>query len=158
EARPRLGARRTALGPVEIHGDQIELLGGQLRLVVRLPGENEAAIRTPVHVHVLAIPKDRAAGRLDLCIVGTDFADAARALTEHALPPLISALQQQPVLDASHAWGDTSRGIPGHSAYLGRYYVRGDADGPAVSSLLDAGVLADLPELPRDGRMHLLKV
>jgi hypothetical protein len=158
EARPRLDARRTALGPVEIHGDEIALLGGQLRLVVRLPDGNEAAGRTPVHVHVLAIPKDRATGRLDLCIVGTDFADAARALTEHALPPLISAIRQQPVLDVSHAWSDTSRGIPGHSAYLGRYYVRGDARGPAVPDLLDAGVLADLPEIPVDGRMHLLKV
>src|SRR5215475_5523077 len=106
EARPRLDARRTALGPVEIHGDQIDLLDGRLRLVVRLPDENEAADRTPVHVHVLAIPKDRQTGRLDLCIVGTDFADAARALTEHALPPLISAIRQQPVLDASHAWSD----------------------------------------------------
>jgi hypothetical protein len=158
EARPRLDARRTALGPVEIRGDEIDLLGGQLRLVVRLPDGNEAAGRTPVHVHVLAIPKDRATGRLDLCIVGSDFADAARALAEHALPPLISAIQQQPVLGASHTWSDTSHGIPGHSAYLGRYYVRGDADGPAVAKLIDAGVVADLPELPRDGRMHLLKV
>jgi hypothetical protein len=158
EARPRLDARRTALGPVEIHGAEIDLLGGRLRLVVRLPDENEAADRTSVHVHVLAIPKDRATGRLDLCIVGADFAEAARALTEHALPPLISAVRQQPVLGASHAWSDASHGIPGHSAYFGRYYVRGDADGPAISNLLDAGILADLPELPGDGRMHLLKV
>jgi hypothetical protein len=158
EARPRLDAQRTVLGPVEIHGNEITLLDGGLKLVARVPDKDEAGGRAPVHVHVLAIPKDRATGRLDLCIVGTDFADAARALTEHALPPLISATQQQPVLDASHTWSDTSPGIPGHSAYLGRSYVRGDADGPVVSNLLDAGVLANLPELPRDGRMHLLKV
>lgn len=158
EVRPQLDARRSVLGPVDVHGDEIDLLGGQLKLMVRLPDENEATTRTHVHVHVLAIPEGRATGRLDLCIVGADLADAARALTEHALPPLVSALQQQPVLGASHAWSDTSRGIPGHSAYLGRYDVRGDADGPAVSNLLDAGILADLPELPGDGRLHLLKV
>ena len=49
-------------------------------------------------------------------------------------------------------------GIAGHSAYFGGYYVRGDADSPAVSNVLDAGILANLPELPADGRMHLLKV
>lgn len=158
EARSQLDARRTVLGPVEIHGAEIDLLGGGLKLVVRVPHDDEAGARAPVHVHVLALPKDRTTGRLDLCIVGTDFADAARALTEHALPPLISAIRQQPVPDVLHAWSDSSRGIPGHSAYLGRYYVRGDADRAAVSNLLDVGILADLPELPGDGRMHLLKV
>ena len=47
EARPRLDARRTALGPVEVHGDEIELLGGQLRLVVRLPDGNGAPLHHP---------------------------------------------------------------------------------------------------------------
>lgn len=158
EARPRLDARRTVLGPAEIHGNEITLLDGGLTLAVRVPDADEAGARTPVHVHVLASAKDRKTARLDLCIVGTDFADAARALTEHALPPLISAIRQQPVLDVSHRWSDASHGIPGHSAYLGRYYIRGDADGSAVANLLDAGILADLPELPHDGRMHLLKI
>jgi hypothetical protein len=158
EATPRLDARRTVLGPVDIHGDEIDLLDGRLKLVVRVPHDDEGGHRAPVHVHVLAIPKDRKTGRLDLCIVGTQLADAARALTENALPPLVSAIRELPVLGASHRWSDTSRGIPGHSAYFGDYYVRGDPDGSAVSNLLDAGILADLPELPRDGKMHFLKV
>lgn len=157
EAKPRLDAERTVLGPVEVHGDEIDLLGGRLQLVVRVP-HDEASDQAPVHVHVLAIPKERKAGRLDLCIVGTQLADAAHALTENALPPLISALRQHPVLDAFHAWSDTFHGIAGHSAYFGSYHVRGDADSPAVSNLLDADILTNLPELPADGRMHLLKV
>jgi len=148
------------LGPVEIRGDEIDLLGGRLKLVVRVPHEHddEGADRAAVHVHVLAIPRDRKTGRLDLCIVGTQLAEAARALTENALPPLVSAIREQPVLDASHRWSDASPGIPGHSAYLGGYYVRGDAADPAVSNLISTGILANLPELPRDGRMHLLKI
>jgi hypothetical protein len=158
EVQPWLDAQRSVLGPVENHGDEIDLLGGRLKLVVRVLHDGEAGDTAPVHVHVLATPKDRKAGRLDLCIVGTHLADAARALTENALPPLVSAVRELPVLDASHAWSDTLHGIPGHTAYLGGYYVRRDADSPAVSSALYAGILANLPELPRDGRMHLLKL
>lgn len=158
EATRRLDAQRPVVGPVEVHGDEIDLLGGQLKLVVRVPHDDEAGDQAPVHVHVLATPKDRNAGRLDLCIVGTQLADAARALTENALPPLVSAIGQHPILDTSHIWSDTLHGIAGHSAYLGGYYVRGDASSPAVSNLLDAGILTNLPALPLDGRMHLLKV
>jgi len=91
ETAPRLDARRSVLGPVEIHGDEIDLLGGRLKLVVRVPHEHddEGGDRTAVHVHVLAIPRDRKTGRLDLCIVGTQLAEAARALTDNALPPLV---------------------------------------------------------------------
>lgn len=145
------------LGAVQVHGDQIDLLDGQLALVVRVPHEQGAA-EGLLHFHVRATPRNRKADEIDLCIVGTQHADAVSALTDRALPPLVSAIRQRPVLGALHAWSDTANGIPGHSAYFGDFYVRGDANNPGFSSLLEDGLFEDVPPLPRDGRLHVVKV
>ena len=156
EARPRMEADRSALGAVSIHDNVIDLLEGQLRLAVRVPHEDQKG--RPVHFHVVATPTNRGAAALELCIVGVDHADAARSLIDHALPPLVSAIRRQPVLDATHTWSDTPHGIAGHSAYIGRYYVRSESHNPAFANLIAGGLFEDAPPLPTDGHMHVVKV
>lgn len=156
EVRSRMAAQSAVLGAIEIHGNQIELLDGWLALNVRVPHDEE--IKAGFHFHVLAIPRDRKAGKLDLCIVGPRHAEAARALVDHALPPLVSAIRHQPLLGAVHAWSDTERGIPGHSVYFGDAYMRGSENNPAFSSLLEGGLFEEAPALPRDGLLHVVKV
>lgn len=160
EVTPRLEAQRSVVGTVVVHGDEVELLDGNLALVIRvLHDEADAAAGNSglLHLHVLATPRDRAAGRIDLCLFGFDAAAIARLLIEHALPPVLSAILDTPVLGTTHAWADTEHAIQGHSAYLGLYYTRGKLDQAALSSLLDSAMFDDLPSLPADGRIHLLK-
>lgn len=143
------------LGGVQIRGNEIELLDGSLGLVVRV-AHDKASEGPTLHFHALATLKDRATGDLDLCLVGRELAEVADELVVNALPPIVSAIRDSPVLGATHAWSDTENGVRGHSAYFG--LVRANTDGAAVARLIEEGLFADLPELPRDGRMHLLKV
>lgn len=153
---PRLAAQRSALGAVEVRGDRIAVLDGSLDLVVRAPTDRRDD-GAAVHLHVLATPRGQPTG-FDLCLAGRDLAEVVDELVDQALPPVVSALRDTPLLGATHAWSDTENGIAGHSGYLGRFRARGDVDRAAAGRLVEQHLLADLPPLPQDGRMHLMKV
>lgn len=152
----RLRAERSVLGAVEVDGNQIKLLDGSLDLVARIAHDKESP-GPSLHVHVRAIPRDRAAGDIDICLVGRDRTAVAEELIANALPPIVSAIRDEPVFGASHAWSDTRNAISGYSSYFGSYKVTSAANSSSVSRLAD-GLFADLPPLPHDGRMHLVKV
>jgi len=156
-ASPQLTPQRGALGAVEAEGNELTLLDGALTLAFRVPhGEDD--VGRLVHLHALATPRGRATGGLDLCLVGADLSEAVDALVKSALPPVVSAVRDEPLLGATHTWSDTVHGIDGQSAFLGDYRVRGDADDPLISRFIADGVFAGMPQLPHDGRMHLVKV
>jgi len=151
----RLGSQRSVVGAVEAHGNEITLLDGSLDLVLRVPQHRQGPW---LHVHARATARGKPMADLDICLVGRDLADVADELIENALPPIISALRDVPVLRATHAWSDTADAIPGHSAYFGVYRATGYANPPSVEHLFDDGLFANPPPLPHDGRMHLLKL
>jgi hypothetical protein len=157
EASPRLTPQRATLGAVAAEGNELTLLDGALTLVFRVPHDEDEPGRS-FHLHALATPRGHATAGLDLCLVGADLSQAVDELVGSALPPVVSAIRGEPLLGAQHAWSDTAQGITGQSAYLGEYRVRGDASDPLLSDLVRRGVFADMPPLPHDGHMHLVKV
>ena len=157
QVAPQLRAQPAALGAVVIQDEQIALLDGALTLALRVPHEEDDSGQS-YHVHALATPRGRETGGLDICLVGADAKDAGDSLIRIALPPLVSAVRDEPVLGAQHSWSDTPRGIAARSAYVGDFRIRGDTDNPLISRFTEGGAFGNLPQLPRDGRMHLVKV
>ena len=99
---PRLSGERSVLGAVETHGDEIELLDGGLTLVARVVHDNDQR-GSSFHVHVMATPRGQATGGFDICLVGRDLAEVADELVKYALPPIVSAIRDEPVLESLDA-------------------------------------------------------
>lgn len=147
------------VGPVERSGRELRLLEGRLRLVVTEP-DDAPRDRPMGHFHVLATTADMPTAALDACVFGagdspeTRLASVAEAFAGVAFPPVLSRVKGEPVLDSRPSWGDEPWGVPGMQGYVGPVLGRGSADG---ASFLDAALFSDVPDLPRDGKLHLIK-
>lgn len=151
-----LRERGREVGPVEVDGGQIVLLGGALRLSAReLEGEASA------HYHVLARWAQAPSASLDACVVSGQTSreavlkEVASNYLALAFPPVLSRIKEQPLLDARGFGGTEPWGVPGYRGFAGPIGTRGD---PSDASMDEAPVFADLPKLPADGQLHLLKV
>lgn len=153
-----LRRRGDALGAVELSGDELRLKKGALRLRVSDHGSDERP--GTVHFHVLASIGGAESGALDACVLGigpsreAQLAQAGEAYVGSALPPLLSQLEGDAVLASSSFWGDEAWAVPGMRGFAGPVLARGGAD---PSEFADAALFSDIPELPRDGRLHLVK-
>jgi hypothetical protein len=165
---PRIAARAIAksllervdtVGPVEVSGAELRLFKGMLRLAVSevRDGGNGAAMD---HFHVLTTMADAPTASLDACILGRGdspeqrLGSVAAAFVGVAFPPLVSRFKGEPVLGARPFWGDEPWGVPGMSGYVGAVLTRGSVD---QAQFMDAPLFSDVPDLPRDGRIHLIK-
>jgi hypothetical protein len=151
--------RADTVGPVEISGVELRLLQGTLRLVVSEPTDAGDA-QAMSHFHVLATSTNVQSASLDACLFGAGdspekrLESIAEAYAGVAFPPLLSRLKGEPMLDARLFWGDEPWGVPGMSGYVGPVLGRGSVDG---AMFMDAPLFSDVPDLPRDGKLHLIK-
>jgi hypothetical protein len=146
------------VGPVLVSGAEIQLVEKGIRLVVSEP---DAKAGEPMgHFHVLTRLADAPLASLDACIIGggdspeTRIESVGEAFADIAFPPLLSRSRGQPMLSSRLFWGDEAWGVPRMHGYVGPVLGRGSADG---SEFLEAPLFADIPDLPRDGKLHLLK-
>jgi hypothetical protein len=165
---PRIAARAIrksllefadTVGPVEVSGTELRLLEGKLRLVVSVP--RQAAQGDAMgHFHVLAHAADTPAASLDACLLGVgDSPEERLEMVVHsfvglALPPVLSRVKGEPVLGARIFWGEEAWGVPGRHGYVSAVQGRGSAD---PDSFADAPLFTEIPQLPQDGKLHLLK-
>lgn len=82
------------------------------------------------------------------------LADAAAAFVGGALAPLLSRLKGDAVLEARAFWGDEPWAVPGVRGFASAVVARGGADGARFAQ---APLFSGIPELPQDGKVHLLK-
>ncbi len=165
---PRIAARAIAkslarhadtLGPIEVAGAELRLFEGRLRLSVSVPSETDGD-STMGHFHVLATPADAPTASLDACIIGVGdtpekrLDSAVAALVGVALPPVLSQVKHEPLLGASPFWGDEPWSVPGMRGYVGGMLSRGSVDAGAFA---DAPLFSEIPDVPRDGGLHLVK-
>jgi hypothetical protein len=166
---PRVAARAIAeslrkfadtVGPVETSGAELRLFKGTLRLVVSEPRDSVAR-EAMGHFHVLATLADTPSASLDACLIGVgDSPDqrlesAVHAFVGVAFPPVLSRFKGEPMLGAHLFWGDEPWGVPGMHGYAGTVLARGAVD---MASALEAPLFSGVPNLPRDGKLHLIKV
>jgi hypothetical protein len=147
------------VGPVEVSGAELRLFKGKLRLVVSKP--RDAGNDKPMgHFHVVATVADAPTAPLDACIIGVGdspekrLESVAEAFVGVAFPPVLSHFRGEPVLDARLSWGDEPWGVPGMHGYVGPVLGRGSVDG---APFMDAPLFSNVPDLPRDGKLHLIK-
>ncbi|HEY3445366.1 MAG TPA: hypothetical protein VGK67_03335 [Myxococcales bacterium] len=155
-----LHSRSGAVGEVEVVGAEVRLLAGRLRLEVsdeREPGD----AKDVAHFHVLAAADGVPSGRLDVCSMGWGataelrFEDLAEAFAGVAFPPLLSRIKGEPLLEARPFWGDEPWAVNGFRGYVGPVVARGGAID--VASFEDSDFFSEIPGLPDDGRLHLVK-
>lgn len=154
-----LEKRAATVGPVEVSGAEVRLAEGMLRLAVSEP--DDAGDGEPMgHFHVLARIADAPTASLDACVIGVGESpekrveSVAEAFAGMAFPPVLSRVKGQPLLDSRLFWGDEPWGVPGMHGYVGPVLGRGSADG---TQFMDAPLFAEVPDLPRDGKLHLMK-
>ena len=165
---PRIAARAIresllehadTVGPVAISGTELRLLEGKLRLVVSVPAK-AAKGEAMGHFHVVAHAADTPAASLDACLFGAGDSPEERletvveAFVGLAFPPVLSHVKGEPVLGAQPFWGEEPWGVPGRRGYVSAVQGRGSADPDAFA---EAALFTEIPQLPRDGKLHLLK-
>jgi hypothetical protein len=165
---PRIAARAIALslreraetvGPVEISGAELRLLDGKLRLVVSKPDDADSGA-VMSHFHVLATAADVPSAALDACIMGMGdspekrLQDVVQGFVGVAFPAVFSRIKGQPLLGAHPFRGDEPWGVPGMRGYAGTVLARGSVHPRAF---MDAPLFSDIPNLPRDGKLHIIK-
>lgn len=147
------------VGPVEISGAELRLFKGTLRLAVSEPDESGKS-QPMSHFHILATATDVPSASLDACVLGAGDSPerrldgVAESFVGVAFPPVLSRVMGEPVLDARPFWGDEPWGVPGMRGYVGPVLGRGSVNG---AQFLDAPLFSEVPDLPRDGRLHLAK-
>lgn len=154
-----LSTHADTVGAVEVSGAELRLLGGALRFVLSEPrdGKEEAAMG---HFHVVTSAAALPGASLEACLYAQGdspeerVANVAEAFIGVALPPVFSHVKGEPMLGTRLAWGDEPWGVPGMRSHVGPLLWRGSVED---QSFAEAQLFADIPDLPRDGKAHLLK-
>jgi hypothetical protein len=147
------------VGPVQVSGAELRVANATLRLVVSEPDADGAGAAMG-HFHVLTTVAAAPKSSLDACVIGGGDSPAERlqgvaeAFVGVAFPPLFSRWKGEPMLDSRPFWGDEPWGVPGRRGYVGPVLGRGSVD---VAAFKEAPLFAEVPGLPRDGELHLLK-
>lgn len=174
-----LRAQEQIFGPVRVESGQVILLDGRVRLSVTPRDDKHASLEPGVHFHVLAqVPEASQAG-LDACIFGvgsgrdTKLASIGELYVTRALAPIWSRLKEDELLESSRFHGTDSWGIGGRRGFAGPITIvkstRSDQKQPgdsgngseeeAITRLMESTPwMLNLPHLPDDGKMHLLKI
>ncbi|MGC4119764.1 MAG: hypothetical protein QM765_35360 [Myxococcales bacterium] len=143
------------IGPVEVEARRLSLAGGKLRLTVLEQDDSREQGRW-THFHVRA---ELEGSRIETCAMGVGdtpearFADLASAFVGASFAPIWSRFTGEPLFEARPFWGDEEWSVRGFHGFAGPVHTRG----LDPQDLEDADFFSEIPFLPADGKLHLVK-